>query len=567
MNKELRFITDILYHELRIIKWQTLNRVPLYNWILVVLGILVLLSLFEIRSGAEAEVSFLEYQRYVHNYLNSEDLGNWTYLEKPMFPVCFNVSQIAIGNNWSIVTPLKANHSYHVYFYGEWTNNSPQPLTDYDIYVYNPLGSLEGYHTESAGLPEHLGTSVNEPFFVPTYSGNYTFVIRNDARESKAAQKATFMIIENIELNIWHEHYVEGKNSDNLPVFNTSWAYEFVTESQRVEVHVRVPQFLDMYEVRLYLMANPDSKVGTVLNDIPLAWELGLYEMKNGKFGAYNLESKEDRGVAYASCEFYGQEMRLNFTSSCNGKSLYHLVFIGEAGYGTVQFLIKTEFGNTHLEPLIVPTKVYPFSDTKIAYNSSLTDLTNATLKYSTNQWQDTNIVQMDILNKTICESTILGQPAGTFVNYTVEAIDTIENILKANGSFFVKYASTLNITLQQKIISIGQNVTIKGCLTPSIEDLPITVTFTSTNQTKQVKGQTFENGTFVVSFGPETSGTWTVQAVFDEDEFRYGIISPQLTFKAEEQSIFSKYSLYIGGGLGAAVLIGIIVYARKARE
>ncbi len=55
----------------------------------------------------------------------------------------------------------------------------------------------------------------------------------------------------------------------------------------------------------------------------------------NNLVGGYNLESKEYRGVAYASCEFYGQDMFLNFTSPFPGKNLYHLVFIGEVGFRT----------------------------------------------------------------------------------------------------------------------------------------------------------------------------------------------------------------------------------------
>jgi hypothetical protein len=241
---------------------------------LIVVGVIIAIASLSANISLEAKAqNFPEYQRYVHEYLNSEVFGNWTYVEKPMFPVLFNDSQILIGQNWSIVCPLFANHSYHVYCYGEWINKSSEPKTDYDIYVYNPLGEMEGYHTESAGLPEHLGTTVEEPFFVPKYSGNYTFVIVNDERESIGAQQATFMIIENVECNVWHGHYVEGKDEYSQPVFNTSWAFEFATESQYIEVWVKVPETLDMYEARLYLMTNPRLLNKTSLNDLPLAWE------------------------------------------------------------------------------------------------------------------------------------------------------------------------------------------------------------------------------------------------------------------------------------------------------
>jgi hypothetical protein len=85
--------------------------------------------------------------------------------------------------------------------YGTYINPGAVAKTDYDIYVYNPSGELESIHTEAAGLPEHLGTTVDKPNFTPICTGNYMFVINNDARESKASEQATFMIIEYIECN------------------------------------------------------------------------------------------------------------------------------------------------------------------------------------------------------------------------------------------------------------------------------------------------------------------------------------------------------------------------------
>ena len=129
----------------------------------------------------------------VFNYLNEPPYGNWTFTRRPATPMMINSSQIPIGTNWTYVYTLTENRTYHVYCIGDWREEGPEPVTDYDIYVYNPLGSLEGYHTETAGLPEHLGTTVEEPFFTPKYSGNYSFVIRNDPRESQAADSAILM--------------------------------------------------------------------------------------------------------------------------------------------------------------------------------------------------------------------------------------------------------------------------------------------------------------------------------------------------------------------------------------
>ena len=519
------------------------------------------------RHGVRADgQGYSEYLRYVHTYVNSTSLCNWTYVEKPVFPVFLNESQVAVGQNWSIVCPLRANHSYHVYCYGDWVDDGAEPETDYDVYMYDPSGELTSYHTEAAGLPEHLGSTVTEPFLRPAFSGNYTFVVRNDPRESNGTQKATFMIIENVQCNVWHEHYVEGKDGRSMQVFNTGWAYEFVTSSQHVEAYVRVPDSLDMYEARLYLMAYPASGMGIMLNGVPLAWEDGLYGKRKESYGGYNLESQMNRGVAYASCEQYGQDMLLNFTTTSKGMSLYHLVLIGEAGAGAIRFLVKTEFDKAALKPLTAPFRGHPHNETAVAYRSNMTDLVNATLWFSTDDWGNSTALDMEVVDNRTCRAVIPGQDAGLAVAYRVEADDVLENRLRANGTYAIKFPLSLNITLPRKTATIGDNVTVKGYVSPGFGSLPVTVTFSSENQSRVV-AYTFENGTFVASCRLDMLGPWDVQAAFAEDGRHFGCVSGTLTVKVEEPSLLVKYSLYIGGGLGTAAAVGVVVYVKKFRE
>lgn len=209
-----------------------------------------------------------EYTSNVHVYMNSIQ-GNCTYVDKPMFPIQFNNSQIPVGGNWTIFCPLQANHNYHIYCYGQWVNTSAQAKTDYDFYVYDPQGGLVSSHTESAGFPPHLGTTTDDPLFTPTQSGNYSFVIKNSLN-SQGAQQATFMIIENLATDQWQTCYLEGREDNNGSIY-TSWAYEFVTNASYVQLSVQVPSTLDVYEARLYLMSNANS---STLNGYPLAWDL-----------------------------------------------------------------------------------------------------------------------------------------------------------------------------------------------------------------------------------------------------------------------------------------------------
>ncbi|MBS7633420.1 hypothetical protein KEJ15_07395 [Candidatus Bathyarchaeota archaeon] len=527
--------------------------------------VFVLFALLRLDVSVEADLG-QEYQSYVHTFVNAGVLGNWTYVEKPMFPVFFNKSQIVVGGNWTVVCPLLANRSYHVYCYGEWVNNGSEPKTDYDVYVYDPFGGLVSSHTESAGLLEHLGSSVDEPFFVPEFSGNYSFVIRNDPRESKGAEAATFMIVEDVPCNVWHVHYAEGKDNVSLPVFETGWGYEFFTDSRRVEVWVRVPDSLDMYEVRIYLMANLQAGKGASLNGVPLAWELGLYGERTTVFGGYNLESKEYRGVGYASCEFSGQDMFLNFTSPYAGLSLYHLVFIGEKGSGTIDYLVKTEFGKARLDAVSVPQRVYPGDEVELEFVSNATDLVFAELQYSVDGWENVTSLSMNISNSRVCMAVIPGQVAGTVVGYRVVAGDVLENVLVFERNYSVKYAVVLNVSLARLSVVVGENVTVRGRVSPVNGSVPVTVTLSSVNATLRHVCYTFENGSFVASVRVEALGTWEVQVAFAEDEFRYGCASSQLTVKVEEPSVLVKYSLYIGGGVGAVAAVGVVVYLKKFR-
>jgi hypothetical protein len=528
---------------------------------LLAVAAVVALLFFTLRFSVEAQV-LPEYQRYVHTYFNDAVLGNWTYVEKPMFPVFLNESQVPIGQNWTVVCPLQANHSYHVYCYGAWVHTGAEPKTDYDIYVYNPEGTLESMHTEAAGLPEHLGTTVDDPFFVPANSGNYTFVIVNDARESNGVEQATFMIIENVECDRWYTHAASGKIAD-VPAFNTSWTYEFITDSKRIELWVRVPDTLDMYEARLYLMSNAKS---FTVNNVSLPWEQGLYGNESD-VGGYNLESEGYRGVAYASCEFNGQDMFLNYSAPFAGKNVYHLVLMGEVGEGTIEFLVKATFGGV-LSPLTFPHRVTPSDVTEIAYMTNTTELENATLRYTTDSWKNLTRVEMVVSNMT-CNATIPQQTAGSVVEYTVQATDTIKNTLAAAGNFTVKYTSAItDFNATRMTVTLGENITAIGTLSAEAGGAPVTVTFISVNATETVECTALGNGTFTATFQPETTGTWMVQATFAGNSSVYECDSEVVRVTVEEPSFFALYGLFIGGGVGGGLAaVGAVVYIKKYRQ
>jgi hypothetical protein len=523
---------------------------------------LVISPLFIAQASSLHLTATQEYNQYVHTNINT-DRGNITQLDKPVFPVLINESQIQIGANWTITCPLQANHNYHIYCYGKWVSTSSTAKTDYNIDVYNPSGSLESSHTEAAGFPEHLGTTSGTPLFTPQQSGNYSFVIKNDARGSAGAQSATFMIVENLDCNRWYTTKVEGKEANGQSNIDTCWTYEFVTNESKIEVYLKIPQTLDMYEARLYLMNNPSSPS---LDSYPLPWEPGLYGNQSGSVGGYNFENDGYRGVAYESCGYKGQPMFLNYTSPNSGMNLYQLVLIGEIGEGDVEFMAKTSFADVTLSPVGQIGKVYPNNATSLSFITDGAPLLLANLLYTTNNWVSTNTIPMDVSNKT-CNATIPGQQAGTTVKYQVNADDILKNQFSTNGSYSVKNQPTLTVALTKDSIVLGQNVTIEGTLTPCEETSTVTVQYFSSNTTETLTFPVAANGTFTGTYQPMTAGTWAVLASSPESQTLWGTNGPQLVVTVKDPPIYVKYGLYILIGLVVVCAVGGVVYFLKFRN
>jgi hypothetical protein len=498
-----------------------------------------------------------DYTTNVHTYMNSNQ-GNITYVDKPFFPVIINNSQIQIGQNWTIVVPLTANHNYHIYCYGAWVNTSSAAKTDYDIYVYDPQGKMESSHTEAAGFPEHLGTTTDDPFFSPKLSGNYSFVIRNDIRDSEGSQQATFMIIENLKTDMWNTAFIEGKTSNGLSSLHTSWAYELMSNASYVELFVKVPRSLDMYEARLYLMNDAKS---LSINSYPLAWEPGLYGNVSSKIGGYNFESEGYRGVSYASCEYPGQPMFLNYSTTNKFTNLYQLVLIGEEGSGEIQFMLKTCFANESISPLVAPKTVFAGNSTEISYSSISNSLEQATCFYTVNNWTTQASISMSIINNT-CTATIPSQAAGLTVQYKIEALDSLRNILKTSGNYTVKMPSNLSFSLTSERIHLGQNITLMGILSPTTNTSTVELQIYGVDFNKTINCKVMPDGNFEVSFSPPGPGNYSVSASSPESSVSFGANGPELFFSVAEQPLYIKYSIPIIGVLiTLLVCVGLVYF------
>jgi hypothetical protein len=175
--------------------------------------------------------------------------------------------------------------------------------------------------------------------------------------------------------------------------------------------------------------------------------------------------------------------------------------------------------------------------------------------------------MEMTILDNTTCMATVPRQPAGTTVSYKVQAKDVLENSLEANGTYSVKDELALNLSAVHEAVTLGDNVTVRGFVTPAVENLPIIVQFDSVNNTKQMLCHTQSDGTFAASFGSENVTSWAIQARFNGNDLFFENTSPRVTIDVNEPSILQKYSLYIGGGIGAIAVVGAVVYWKKMKD
>lgn len=453
--------------------------------------------------------------------------GSYTYIDKLGVPISV---QLDIGDGWVYVFNLDNDTRYHIYFHGDWLDTE----TDYDIAIYDPDGQLipDQYHTESHGLIEHTGTNYTRPFFKPEKDGDYSIYIMNDPKESTGTVAGTLMVVENIDINRFYEDklYLEGKDpvtNENRP--STTWVYEFNTSSSHIEIPVEVPEYLDMYEVRLYLMANPALGLGQELLGMPIAWEPGLYDgTHQSSVGGSSIEDTAYRGNAFDSCEYWGEDMLINYTSPYSGNLLYHLVFIAELGSGNPSFVIKTDFTAPFLA-VSGPGKILPGEEatfTAIA-NDTESGVEMVNLSYSLDNGLNWNTMKMNQSQPQVYTGTIPGQPIGTPVFYRVEALDFARNKAVEEGSYQSKYLSEVLLSLSASKISGGESITLDGLIVPPKADADVLIQYIDPEDSVVYRGvKTGALGNFTDSYTPDKAGVWKIQASWEGDLDYFGSLN-----------------------------------------
>jgi hypothetical protein len=454
--------------------------------------------------------------------LIDEVFGNFTFVGEPVEPVYIMEDEIPIGEAHTYTYELEKEHKYHIYLCGEWANPKIH-ITDYDIYVYeitHTSANFKSSHTESAGLPEQIGNDGLGRFYESHKTGTYWFNVRNDAIESSSAEAGTFIVVENVEPNQWINRYMKGKVNDH-PVKKTNWSYEFVTSSDHIRVVIDVPSSLDMYEARLYLMANPAAGIGELLREIPIAWEPGLRGELKGLYGGFNFDPQGFRHLdAMDSCEFSGEDMEIDYNVPVKGEILFHLVLIAEYGSGTINFLIQTDFDPPYVEVFNPHKSVHenkpielkfmvedesPLNDVLLAYT---TDNGETWLKGEVNQSEDGNYTGL-----------IQALNPGKEVEYSIMAIDSLGNRGNLTGTFKVFGISKIDLEPYKESILGGDKFTVKGNLSPAGKDIKIY--YLNDTYSIDFTLKTDHTGFFRHDFIPMSPGNWFFRIEYEgEDNF-----------------------------------------------
>jgi hypothetical protein len=143
-----------------------------------------------------------------------------------------------------------------------------------------------------------------------------------------------------------------------------------------------------------------------------------------------------------------------------------------------------------------------------------------------------------------------------------------VDNTAQYQGSYVVKYATVMNLTLKTKAWPLGRNVTISGSVQPAAGNLTVKVTFKPYNGSMVQKiVHTLANGTFFVSFAPNATGKWTIEAECLEDNTHFGSVGDTVEFSVvPESDFFGANSMYIYAGVGIMIVavIAVVVVRRR---
>ncbi len=496
-------------------------------------------------------------------------------LRKPFEPVFINMPaptpwddgqheltiQLQSGNQYPVPGEVKCSlekgQKYHIFLVGDFVFNKTldsSDLTDYDLEVYDPYMRLVSRHTESAGQPEQVVRGGPKHYFVPEMDGSYTFRIYNDPKDSKGEDPAVFMLIKHIEMNTRYNVTLYGKPRVGEPYpFWFNYVYEFDTPNDDYQLVVKVPDpdsytgysGLDMYEARVYPMANPSIGVGHYLNGLAVPWGHLLSGENDGIYGGYDPSVEGASLIDYtASCEYSGEDMLVTFGKPVHNETetvvddptvFYYLVLLAEYDYGTVDFYLKTDYRPLNLTLLDPDLVGYTGDETTIyvdvkAYHS----VDSVRMNYTTDNWETEDTVEM-----RKCDEGYKGNlpkfKLNDYVKYKVTALDEVDNKGSTRGEFEVKNKVDLSLSCSRTSVHGGESLTVLGA--SSLSNTDHTLRFVCGSRSNVVDIKTNTVGEFQCTYTPKWVGDYEVTVEYGGDGVNHAAVSTFKEFSVEKRS------------------------------
>ncbi len=217
---------------------------------------------------------------------------------------------------------------------------------------------------------------------------------------------------------------------------------------------------------------------------------------------------------------------------------------------------------------------------------------TNVTLTYA---MVNSSTVNATMLKAVMANDTLLNQTANGNVVSRLVSTDASGNFLDRslfnvtgrwfvwadwNGSttYFPASSSYLNFTVNKryvtllcnvtsKTVTIGENITVIGQVTPREANLTVTVEFIGPNATAKQTTSTDANGTYVLSWEPNMLGLWQINAYITEDASRNAAYSNSVVFTVNDTFLNQYLFIIIGVVGGVAGVVVVLFIIRRRRE
>ena len=452
---------------------------------------------------------------------------------------------------------LEKGQKYHIFLVGDFVFNKTlgtPGLTDYDIEVYDPYMRKLSSHTESAGQPEQVVKGGPKQYFVPEMDGTYTFRIYNDPKDSRGEDPAVFMLIKHIDMNTRYNVTLYGKPRVGAQYpFWFNYAYEFDTPNDDYQLVVKVPDpdektgypGLDMYEARVYPMANPSIGVGHYLKGLAVPWGHLLSGENDGIYGGYNTSIEGASLIEYtASCEYSGQDMVVTFGKPVHNETTtvvddptvyYYLVLLAEYDYGAIEFYLKTDYRPLNVTLMNPGAVGYTREETTIYVDvAAHHKIDRVWMNYTMDDWKTEKTVEM-----RKCDEGYKGNlpklGLNEYVKYKVYALDEVDNMGSARGEFEVKDKVELSLSCSRTSLYGGESLTVLG--SSSLPNTDHTLRFVCGGHSKTVDVKTNTVGEFQYTYTPQWAGDYESTLVYVGDSVNHAAVSTSKEFSVEKRS------------------------------